>query len=239
MSAALIERWQGVKARIAAAEQRCGRGSGSTRLIAVSKTKPAGDVQALLEAGQLQFGENRVQEALAKQEELAGLTAASGDAEWHLIGRLQKNKARHAVGRFALIHGVDSLALARELSKRAAAAGLVQPVLIQLNLAAEETKAGIAEAELPQVLDEIAALPSLDLRGLMSIPPPVAQAEESRPWFRLLRKARDEASRRLGRELSELSMGMTDDFEVAIEEGATLVRVGTAIFGARDSAQPE
>jgi pyridoxal phosphate enzyme (YggS family) len=149
------------------------------------------------------------------------------------VGHLQRNKARHAVGRFELIHSIDNLKLAEEIDRRAAAAGLLQPILLQVNLAGEETKSGLSEGELDPVLESIAPLEHLELRGLMTIPPPVDRAEESRPWFARLRTLRDEATRRFRVPLPDLSMGMTDDFEVAIEEGATLVRVGRALFGAR------
>jgi pyridoxal phosphate enzyme (YggS family) len=216
-----------VRERIEQACLRADRDSESVRLVAVSKTFPAERVRELLRYEQRLFGENRVQEALAK------IPAVGSGAVWHLIGPLQRNKARHAVGAFELIHGVDSLKLAAELDRRAAAAGVRQRILIQLNLADEGTKSGVGEAELWPLLDAVAEMRHLDLRGLMTIPPPVKQAEESRPWFVRLRGLRDRAARRLGRALPELSMGMTDDFEVAVEEGATLVRVGRAIFGER------
>jgi len=216
-----------VRERIEQACLRADRDSESVQLVAVSKTFPAERVRELLRYEQRLFGENRVQEALAKIPEVG-----SG-AVWHLIGPLQRNKARHAVGAFELIHGVDSLKLAAELDRRAAAAGVRQQILIQLNLADEGTKSGVGEAELWPLLDGVAEMRHLDLRGLMTIPPPVKREEESRPWFVRLRELRDRAAQRLGRALPELSMGMTDDFEVAVEEGATLVRVGRAIFGER------
>jgi len=169
----------------------------------------------------------RVQEALAKMD------AVGPGAAWHMVGHLQKNKAKLAAGVFELIHGVDDRELADELERRAAARSATQPVLVQANLAGESTKRGADEDELMPLLEAVAALGHLDLRGLMIIPPPVADAELARPWFRRLRDLRDRAASRLARPLPELSMGMTDDFEVAIEEGATLVRVGRAIFGER------
>lgn len=220
---------EAVRERLAEACGRAGRDPDSVRLIAVSKTFPAERVRELAACGQRLFGENRVQEALAKIPEVGP------GPVWHLIGHLQRNKARHAVGRFELIHGVDSVELARELDRRAAAAGIRQPVLIQLNLAGEATKFGVGEEELGPLLDRIAPLAGLEPRGLMIIPPHVEQAERSRVWYARLRELRDEASRRLGRPLPELSMGMSDDFEVAVEEGATLVRVGRALFGPRTS----
>jgi pyridoxal phosphate enzyme (YggS family) len=184
-------------------------------------------VREAVAAGQHVFGENRIQEALAKMPEVGP------GARWHFVGHLQLNKARHAVGAFELIHGLDDARLARELERRAATAGLRQRVLIEVNLAREATKHGVAAETLPALLDETARLEHLVLDGLMTIPPPVERAEESRPWFARLRELGERSAARLGRELPELSMGMTDDFEVAIEEGATLVRVGRAIFGER------
>jgi len=218
---------QAVRQRIEDACRRANRDPRDVRLVAVSKTFPAGRVREFLECGQRLFGENRVQEALAKIPEVGT------GAVWHLIGPLQRNKARHAVGAFELIHGVDSLKLAAEVDRRAAAAGVRQRILIQLNLAEESSKSGAGETEMWPLVQGIAEMAHLDLQGLMTIPPPVARAEESRPWFARLRELRDRASRRLGRDLPELSMGMTCDFEVAVEEGATLVRVGRAIFGER------
>jgi len=216
-----------VRGRIAAACARAGRDPGSVRLIAVSKTVPVAAVVEALAAGQTLFGENRVQEAVAKMAE------AGPEAAWHLIGHLQKNKARHAAGAFALIHGIDDAELALELDRRAAARSITQPVLVQANLSGEATKSGSDEDGLMPLLATVEGLPHLELRGLMIIPPPVGDAELSRPWFHRLRELRDRAASILGRPLPELSMGMTDDFEVAIEEGATLVRIGRAIFGER------
>jgi pyridoxal phosphate enzyme (YggS family) len=197
------------------------------RLVAVSKTFPAASVRALRAQGQELFGENRVQEALEK------IMQVGPGATWHLVGHLQRNKVRHAVGVFELIHGVDSLELGREIDRRAAAGGFVQPVLLQVNLAGETTKSGLAESELASVAAAVAELTALDLRGLMTIPPPASDAEQSRPWFARLHELREDCAQRLGRRLPELSMGMSDDFEVAIEEGATLIRVGRALFGER------
>ncbi len=216
-----------VRDRIAAACARAGRDPGSVRLIAVSKTVPVAGVAEALAAGQTLFGENRVQEALAKMAE------AGPKAVWHLVGHLQKNKARHAAGAFELIHGLDDPELAVELDRRAAARSMTQPVLVQANLSGEATKRGSDEDGLMPLLTAVAGLSHLDLRGLMIIPPPVVDPELSRPWFRRLKELRDRAASILARPLPELSMGMSDDFEVAIEEGATLVRIGRAIFGER------
>ena len=220
-------RLQMVRDRIAAACARADRDPGSVRLIAVSKTVPAAGVAEALAAGQTLFGENRVQEALAKMAE------AGPEATWHLVGHLQKNKARQAVGAFELIHGLDDRELAFELDRRAAARSMRQPVLVQANLSGEATTRGADEDGLMPRLTTVADLPHLELRGLMIIPPPVDDPELSRPWFRRLKELRDRAASILARPLPELSMGMTDDFEIAIEEGATLVRIGRAIFGER------
>jgi pyridoxal phosphate enzyme (YggS family) len=220
-------RLDAVRRRIADACARARRDPATVRLVAVSKTVPAAAVREAVAGGQKLFGENRVQEALPK------IADAGPGATWHLVGHLQKNKARHAVGAFELIHGVDDLDLAVELDRRAAAKATTQPVLVQANLAEETAKHGASAGTLLPLVAAVAALPHLDLRGLMIIPPPVSDPDASRPWFRRLRDLRDEAAARIGRPLPELSMGMTDDFEVAIEEGATLVRVGRAIFGER------
>lgn len=219
----LDARLAAVRERIAAACRDAGREPDAARLIAVSKTHPAATVGEALAAGQRDFGENRVQEALEK------IDAVGPGPDWHLIGHLQKNKARHVVGRFALIHGVDDARLAAELDRRAARAALVQPVLVQVRLGGEASKSGVDPAGLAELIDAIDACQSLTLRGLMTIPPP----EEPRRWFSELRRLRDKEVARRGRPLDELSMGMSGDFEQAIAEGATLVRVGTAIFGER------
>jgi pyridoxal phosphate enzyme (YggS family) len=221
-----VRKLQEVRFRIATACARAGRSPSEVTLVAVTKTVPGERVAELVHAGQKTLGENKVQEALAKMETLPG-------AEWHLVGHLQRNKAKAAVGRFALIHSVDDVELAREIDRRAAAAGLVQKVLVQANLAGEETKHGAAEDIVFPLVETIGALPHLDLRGLMIIPPPSEDPEGARPWFRRLAALRDTLAKRSGRPLPELSMGMTDDFEIAIEEGATLVRVGRALFGER------
>ena len=216
-----------VRRRIEQAAGRSGRSADRVKLIAVSKTVDAERIRALAGHGHGCFGENRVQEALAKIE------ACGSGLEWHLIGHLQRNKARHAVGVFELIHSVDNEALAVELDRRAERAGLRQKVLVQVNLSAEPTKSGVAADGLSRLAETVAGLAQLDLRGLMTIPPPVENAEESRRWFAALREARDRVQPDVG-SLPELSMGMTDDFEIAVEEGATLVRVGRALFGERN-----
>ncbi len=216
-----------VRERIARACARSRRDPASVRLVAISKTVPASTVRAAVAAGQSVFGENRVQEALEK------IGAVGPRAIWHLVGHLQKNKAKNAAGAFALIHSVDDVELAVELDRRAGAKSIKQAVLVQANLAGESTKSGTGEEGLTPLLSSVAGLAHLELRGLMIIPPLESDPERSRGWFRKLRELRDRAAERLSLPLPELSMGMTDDFEVAIEEGATIVRVGRAIFGER------
>lgn len=218
---------QQVRYRIAAACARARRDPAGVRLVAVSKTVPVERVREALAAGQADFGENRVQEALDK------IPQVGPGARWHLVGHLQSNKARHAVGVFDLIHAVGAVDLAMEIDRRAAALGVVQPVLVQVNVSREATKHGADEADTPALVEAVASLPHLDLRGLMTIPEPSDDPETSRPAFVRLRELRDAAAARLGAPLPELSMGMTDDFEVAVEEGATIVRVGRGIFGER------
>jgi len=227
----LSKRLADVKRRMAAACVRAGRAPESVRLVAVSKFHPASDVAALAAAGQRDFGESYAQEALAKQDALV-----DQDILWHFIGGLQTKKARQVVGRFALIHSLDSEKLARELAKRAREERILQPVLIEVNMG-EEQKAGVEESDLISLAELAVSLKvqgcGLDLRGLMCLPPVFDDPEEARPAFAYLRELRDDLAGRLGVPLPELSMGMTGDFEAAIEEGATIVRVGTSIFGPR------
>jgi pyridoxal phosphate enzyme (YggS family) len=210
-----------VRHRIATAAERCGRDPAGVCLVAVSKTCPATAVIAACEAGQVEFGENRVQEAT---EKVPAVAAAGALARWQLIGHLQTNKARSAVDLFAIIQSVDSLHLARALSSRAPAG---YPVLIEVNIAGEESKGGFAALEAEAAVTAIRSLPNLDVRGLMTLAPFAPDPEDVRPVFRRLAGL----ARQLA--LPELSMGMSNDFEVAIQEGATIVRVGTAIFGRR------
>lgn len=214
-----------VRARIAEHQARAGWNH-PVLIVAVTKTHPAEAVRAAVGAGLTAVGENRVQEALAKQDELPGIAVA-----WHLIGSLQRNKARHAVNRFALIHSVDSLELARELDRRAAPQS-VQPVLLQVNCSAEPQKGGVEPDGLPALLDAVAALPRLRLAGLMTMAELTDDATRQRAAFRRLRELR-EAGERQGHPLPELSMGMSGDYLVAVEEGATMVRLGTLLFGER------
>jgi PLP dependent protein len=217
-----------VRQRIMRAAERAGRRANEITLVAVSKTFPAEAVLAAYEAGLREFGENRVQEFEAKQPKLAHL-----DATWHLIGHLQSNKAKRAAQLFDRVDSVDSLALAQKLDLAADDQEKRLPVLIEVHLGGEATKSGVAEADLLALAVDISALPHLDLRGLLAVPPYSDDHELARPYFRKLRELRDELSQRFGRPLSTLSMGMSHDFEVAIEEGATEIRLGTALFGQR------
>lgn len=196
------------------------------QIVAVTKTHGADAVRAAVAAGITAVGENRVQEALAKQDQLADVAV-----EWHLIGTLQRNKARHAVGRFALIHSVDRLDLAQELARRVAP-GARQAVLVQVNCSNEPQKGGVEPDALPALLEGLRPLDRLDVRGLMTMAALTADAAEQRGAFRLLRTLRDGAEA-AGHPLPELSMGMSADFPVAVEEGATIVRLGTLLFGER------
>jgi pyridoxal phosphate enzyme (YggS family) len=222
---ALEERLAIVQARIGAAAYKVGRKTSSIRLVLASKTQPSVAIRAAWKAGARDFGENYVQEAIAKRAELADLT----DIRWHLIGHVQTNKAKTAAGAFALIHSVDSARLAEALS-RAQPSPRVH-ALIEVNLGAEASKAGVAPDGVAAILD--AARGKIEIDGLMTIPPPARSAEAARPYFARLRELRDRLATQSGYALSELSMGMTDDFEVAIEEGATIVRIGRAVFGER------
>ena len=221
------ERLTGVRQRIEAAAGRSGRAAESVTLVAVSKTMPVEAVRAAVAAGATILGENRVQEARDKIEALAGA------AEWHLIGHLQTNKAKLAVGLFDRIHSLDSIRLAQELERHAGEAGRRVRCLVQVNVGGEEQKNGASESEVRPLLEAASRLPHLLVEGLMAIPPFLSDPEAVRPFFRRLRVLREQLARD-GFFLPDLSMGMTQDFEVAIEEGATLVRVGTAIFGPRD-----
>jgi pyridoxal phosphate enzyme (YggS family) len=213
---------EAVQEVIGRACRKAGRAPGEVLLIAVSKTVDLERIQAAVAAGAAALGENRVQEAKDK------VAALGRPVPWHLIGSLQTNKARDAVMLFDWIHSVDRLELARELDRRAHAAGRKVKGMLQVNLGDEPQKGGAAPGEVKALLDELRGLTHLDIRGLMAIPPQVADAEAARPYFRRLRELRDAAG------LEHLSMGMSADFAQAIEEGATMVRVGTSIFGARE-----
>lgn len=219
-----------VRERIARAAEESRRSPGNITLIAVAKTIQPEAIRAAHEAGLRHFGENRVQERESKAPNLANLNAI-----WHFIGHLQSNKVRRAVELFDRIDSVDSIALARRLNDAAAAQGKRIGVLIEVHMG-EATKSGIAEADLPALAEATSSLPQLELLGLMTVPPHSENAESAGPYFRKLRELRDDCARRLGRVLPILSMGMSHDFEIAIQEGATEVRVGTAIFGERKRA---
>jgi PLP dependent protein len=218
-----------VKERIAKAAGRVGRDPEGVTLVAVTKTMPVERIREAIDAGQRVFGENRVQEAQAK------IKALGREVQWHLIGHLQRNKVKVVCDLFDLIESVDSLPLAQDLNARATRHGLVMPILIQVNIGDETTKSGVPVSEASALVQQIAALSHVRIRGLMCVPPAVEIAEHARPYFVELRTLAEQ----IGREciptvsMSELSMGMSHDFDIAIEEGATMVRVGSAIFGAR------
>ncbi len=221
----LVDRLADVRETIDRSLTRAGR-SHSVTIIAVTKTHPADAVRQALAAGLRDVGENRVQEALEKQDALSGV-----DVRWHLIGSMQRNKARLAAGRFALIHSVDRTDLAAEIARRVPG-GERQPVLLQVNCSAEPQKGGVEPDLLPRLVDDVLALPALELKGLMTMAAFDAPEAELRQTFSLLRRLRDEAERQ-GASLPELSMGMSGDYPIAVEEGATLVRLGTVLFGER------
>jgi pyridoxal phosphate enzyme (YggS family) len=218
-----------VYSRIHSAAIRTGRDPADIRLIAVSKTKPAVAVSEAARAGQQLFGENYVQELMAKAEQVAE------PVEWHFIGALQSNKVKYIAGLVAMIHSVDRLSLAVEIEKQWGKLGKVCDVLIEVNVAGEETKSGTTTSETVQLVRDIAQLPHLRIRGLMTMPPFFDEPEQARPYFRELKQLSEiiDAENIPDVRMNELSMGMSGDFEVAIEEGATLVRVGSAIFGYR------
>lgn len=224
-----------VRARMAAAAVRAGRPADAVRLIAVSKTFGPEHVLAAAACGQRDFGENRVQEALPKMAACGGTPL-----NWHLIGHLQSNKARKAVGPFAAIHSIDSLDLLRRLDAVASGEGREVTALVQVDLAGEATKFGAPPGQAQAMLDEAGRCQRVRVAGLMLMPPLLDDPEQVRPYFRRLRAFRDEQAARgvAPAHLAELSMGMSHDFEVAIEEGATMVRVGTAIFGHRPATGP-
>jgi PLP dependent protein len=209
-----------------ATHQAVGGWTHPVRIVAVTKTHGPEAVRAAAAAGLTDIGENRVQEAMEKQDSLAGLRV-----DWHLIGTLQRNKARHAVGRFALIHSVDRLDLAAELDRRAAE-GTRQAVLVQVNCSGEPQKGGVEPGGVPALLDALGGFARLEVRGLMTMSALTDEVAEQRRAFRLLRELRD-AGERSGHRLPELSMGMSADFPVAVEEGATMIRLGTLLFGER------
>jgi hypothetical protein len=222
--AANLER---IQSQIAAAAQKSGRSSDDIELVAVSKSHAAEKVQAAAAAGQVLFGESRVQEARAK------IPLLPARLRWHFIGYLQKNKIRHALPLFELFHGIDSLALAEDLHRIADEDGINPRVLLQVNVAGEASKHGFSPEALRRDLEVLVSLGRLTIEGLMTIPPLAPETEASRRHFVALRELRDQLEAECNVRLPQLSMGMSDDFSIAIEEGATLVRVGTAIFGKR------
>lgn len=228
---AVAENLERVRVEIAQAAEKSGRSPADIELVAISKTHEAEKVRAALDAGQGIFGESRVQEARAK------IPLLPSSARWHFVGRLQKNKIRHALPLFELFHSVDSLELAREMNRIADEEGLHPRVLLEVNVAGEGSKIGFAPDSLREKMEMLLQLPRLTIEGLMTIPPLAPEAEDSRKCFVSLRELRDQIEKEVGAQLRQLSMGMSDDFGVAIEEGATLVRVGTAIFGKRTPAK--
>lgn len=220
-----------VQRRIREAAQRAGRDPDTIRLVAVSKQVPLARIQEACAAGWNVFGENKVQEATNKIESLG-----SENVHWHFIGHLQKNKVKYIPGLFERVHSVDSLELAQRLHQSSLEHGLVTPVLIQVNVSGEESKSGVPPDELESLLACAVSLPGIAVKGLMTIPPYDVDVEKSRPFFTQLRELRDRMELKGfdGVSLDELSMGMSGDFEIAVEEGATWVRVGTALFGDRE-----
>ena len=225
------ENLERVRSQIEAAAKKSGRSPADIELVAISKTHQAEKVRAAFDAGQQLFGESRVQEARAK------IPLLPSAARWHFVGRLQKNKIRHALPLFELFHSVDSLELARDMNRIADEEGLHPRVLLEVNVAGEGSKIGFSPDALRAEMEALLALPRLTIEGLMTIPPFAAEAEASRRYFVALRELRDQFAGQFQIALPQLSMGMSGDFLVAIEEGATLVRVGTAIFGKRTPAR--
>ena len=223
----IADRLQEIRSRLAAAEQRSGRTPGAVDLLAVSKTYPVEVIQQAVDAGQIEFGENRVQEIVLKQPQLPA------KLQWHLIGPLQSNKVRKVLPLVQMIHAVDSVDIARDINRIAGELGLHPKVLLEINLAAESSKHGFAAQAIHEKLEELYSLDRLYIQGVMCIPPFDPVAEKSRRYFVQLREIRDGLEKLGGAPLPVLSMGMSHDFEIAVEEGATLVRVGSAIFGAR------
>lgn len=226
----VCENYRAVEEKVANACKRAGRSREDVTLIAVSKTKPVSMIEELLPLGVRDFGENKVQELTAKEEVLPK------DIRWHMIGHLQRNKVKYVIDKACMIHSVDSLRLAQEISKEAVKHALVMPVLIEVNVAGEESKFGVSVEEAPSLVEEVSKLPRIQVNGLMTIAPYVEDPEENRYVFRNLRKLSVDIREKNfdNVTMNVLSMGMTGDYEVAIEEGATHVRVGTGIFGERN-----
>jgi PLP dependent protein len=227
----IAENLERVRSQIEEAAKKSGRSLVDIELVAISKTHEADKVHAALDAGQQLFGESRVQEARAK------IPMLPSSARWHFVGRLQKNKIRHALPLFELFHSVDSVGLAREMNRIGEEEGLHPRVLLEVNVAGEGSKIGFAPDSLRAEMEALLELPRVTIEGLMTIPPLAPEAEASRKYFSALRELRDQLAAQFQIGLPQLSMGMSGDFLVAIEEGATLVRVGTAIFGKRTPAR--
>jgi PLP dependent protein len=224
------DRLEGIRDRMNEACQRGNRDPDSVRLVAITKTRSVSEIRAVVEAGVVELGENRVQEAESKAP------AMGANVRWHLVGHLQQNKVNKAVPLFERIHSLDSVELGRRIDRAAAEIDKVQSVLVQVDLAGEETKFGLPERDLMETIEILGELPHLRVDGLMILPPYRDDPEEVRPFFRRLRELAFEAREARLSLGSELSMGMSHDFDVAIEEGATLVRIGTALFGPRPPA---
>jgi pyridoxal phosphate enzyme (YggS family) len=229
----IYENLERVKSQIVDAAQKSRRSPDEIELVAISKTHDADKVRAAHDAGQTLFGESRVQEARAKIPELPS------SLRWHFVGHLQKNKIRHALPLFELFHGIDSVDLARELNRVAEEEGMHPRILLEVNVAGEGSKFGFNPAALRSELETLLALPRLTIEGLMTIPPLAEEAEASRKFFVDLRELRNALEKEFDMKLPHLSMGMTNDFTIAVEEGATLVRVGTAIFGERSKPRKD
>ena len=229
----IAENLERVREQIAQATAKAGRAGDEIQLVAITKTHDAEKVREAIEAGQILFGESRVQEARAKIPELPS------NLRWHFVGHLQKNKIRHALPLFEMIHSVDSLALAEDINRIAEEEGLHPRVLLEVNVAGEGSKFGFHPEKLRTEMEALLALPRLSIEGLMTIPPIAEEAEASRKYFVDLRELRDALEKDFDLKLQQLSMGMTNDFAIAVEEGATLVRVGTAIFGERARTKRE
>ena len=227
----VAENLEHVREQIAQAAAKAGRAPGDIELVAITKTHPPEKVREAFEAGQTLFGESRVQEARVKIPELPS------NLHWHFVGHLQKNKIRHALSLFELLHSVDSLALAQEMNRIAVDEGMRPRVLLEVNVAGEGSKFGFMPDELCKQMEALLELQRLSILGLMTIPPLADKAEASRKYFVQLRELRDRLQTEFRLDFPQLSMGMTQDFQIAIEEGATLVRVGTAIFGERTKKQ--
>ena len=223
----ILDNLERVREQIAQAAAKAGRDVKDVELVAIAKTHPAEKVREAVEAGQTLFGESRVQEARAKITELAS------NIRWHFVGHLQKNKVRQALPLFEMIHSVDSLALAQDINRIAEEEGLYPRVLLEVNVAGEGSKFGFAPDDLREQMEALLALPRLSIEGLMCIPPLAVESEDSRKFFVEVRELRDSLEKEFNMKLPQLSMGMTQDFAIGIDEGATLVRVGTAIFGER------